>query len=152
MRPRKLGNFNVYRSRICIQVEMLLNLGWTETFFFILQWILFSPFMYAEKDTAQHPGLTWRRCNWIGFCDWIYFFCQPFLSNAVAVASLFFLFSVGCLINAIEVIFLLAWLSRLTKGTLWKRSPALTWSHFMKSVCFWHLGLAVNFGGQLSFF
>lgn len=62
-------------------------------------------------------------CNWIGFCDWIYFFCQSSLSNAVALASLFFLFSVGSLINAIEVIFLLAWLSSLTQGTLWKRSP-----------------------------
>lgn len=108
--------------------------------------------MYGEKQTVQHPGITRRRCNWIGFCDWIYFFCQSFLSNAVALASLFFLFSVGFLINAIEVIFLLAWLSSLTKGTLWKRSPALSLSLYLSpSLCLSPLSLSLSIPFSFSY-
>lgn len=155
-----------------------------------------SIYVRRKSGTAQHPGITRRRCNWIGFCDWIYFFCQSFLSNAVAVASLFFLFSVGFLINAIDVIFLLACLSSLTKD-IYENDPLLSlsrppllplsvsvsipfsfsycptvrWFFFffitrfltqqspmgreiyrLNFVTFWHPGLAVNFGGEWSFF
>lgn len=125
VRPHKLCNFNVYRMRICLQVQLLLNLRWSA---------FLSPFIYGGKEIQRSTLGQLEGCNWIGFCDWIYFFCQSSLSNAVALASLFFLFSVGSLINAIEVIFLLAWLSSLTQGTLWKRSPAFSLSFSLSSI------------------
>ncbi len=65
-------------------------------------------------------GGKWRQESAMGqLTGWNDFF-QTILSNAVALTSLFFHHLGWALINAIEVIFLLAWPGSLTQGTLWK--------------------------------
>lgn len=70
-----------------------------------------SIYEWRAEESAMGPPAGWN--------DWMHsLFFRSVLSNAVALTSLFFHHLGWALINAIKVIFLLAWSGRLTQGTL----------------------------------
>lgn len=75
-----------------------------------------SIYGWREMETGEGHGTA----NGVEWLDAPTFF-QSVLSNAVALTSLFFHHLGWALINAIEVILLLACSSGLTQDTLWKR-------------------------------
>lgn len=83
-----------------------------------------SIYGWIEMETGECHGTAYR----VGWLDAPTFF-RSVMSNAVTLTSLFSHHLGWALINAIEVIFLLAWSGSLTQGTLWKWSRAFPLFH-----------------------
>lgn len=116
-----------------LSVQLLWKRIWTgkRVFIHFPEDFVESIYGWRGMETGECHGTAYR-LEWL---DAPAFF-RSVLSNAVALTSLFFHHLGRALINAIEVIFLLAWSGSLTQGILWKWYLAFAPFHYPSHFCF----------------